>query len=114
MIPDSLEHRDAKLFDYILNQRLVQNHKIDYCTFEGVYQRAKSKFKNHPQVSLHNFVSNTDNSQTFDQFSSSISTSTLVVIDSLANTILQCGLPVTIRSLNDLIRNKGIIIKWSQ
>lgn len=109
--PDSLDYRDAKLFEYIVNQRLIQNHKLDYCTFEGVYQRAKSKFKNHPQVSVHNFVSNPVESQTFDQFSSSINTSTLVVIDSLANTILQCGLPATIRLLNDLIRNKGIILK---
>ncbi|XP_066148682.1 elongator complex protein 5 [Euwallacea fornicatus] len=111
LLADSLESRDVKLFDCIVKGHLAQKHKIHLCVFEGVFKKAQDKFQSSSNITLHNFVSG-DNElrdhEAFEELCSGFLNNEVVIIDSLANAILQYGLSLCYKVFNFLRNNKAL------
>ncbi|KAJ8916531.1 hypothetical protein NQ315_000173 [Exocentrus adspersus] len=114
LIEDSLEERGQPIFDFLVGTHLDRPQSIVHLfTFHGSFARALKRFGTKTNFVIHDFTSNScgwngkKNEESFEDAALKLSANDVVVVDSLAHAIHQCGLSETYRVFNAL-KNQAV------
>ncbi|XP_050316298.1 elongator complex protein 5 [Anthonomus grandis grandis] len=112
LITDSLQAKDPRILNYIINQHLQQaRNKIHYFVFEGVFDKTKDKYRSTSNIVFYNFVTKDEQEKSHEEFEKlilSLRENDVLVVDSLANVIFLYGVAIAYRLFNSILNNKAL------
>lgn len=94
------------MLNYLVDSHVKQQRfQVNYFVFEGVFGRKKAGFDN-SSIFLHDYVCHTKIND-FEQAVNEIDSNTIILIDSLSNLIVHCGLYKACSILKGIVNNKS-------